>query len=1206
MHLNFTPLTRIFVFIFLNLVLFHTNSSAQQINADSLPPAPNIRLKNTKDSTAYLGLDKLAISIKIIGNIAITTLDMTFYNGFDRTMEGELNFPLAENQAVTRYALDVNGVLREGVTVEKQQGRVAYENTIRQRIDPGLLEMTEGNNFRSRIYPLNPKGFKRVVIAYQEEVNTVLENENPNLAWHYKMPLNFRDKITDFSLTVEVVKADLAPKFMQNPFTSSSFNFALNKETGNYVANYSQKNNVALGWFRFIVPIQTTASTVITENKGDETYFFAQYFPKKDTKITTPNLLPTLKAKKNILLVWDISHSGKNRNLGKEMELLELYVSKIKDFSINLVLFSNKIQLQKTFSIKNGDWTALKTLLQNAEYDGGTQLGLSLQKTQADETWLFTDGLSNFGESEMKLPTCPALVFCSSTSANYAYLRYVAQKTNGTFYNLIETTPIQVLEQIANPPLRFIGADYDKTQISEVYPNLPQDFTGQLAVNGILKAEKATLVLKFGYGNMVTHKETIVLQQNKYAKKSTESEIAKLWAAKKVAFLDRQAEKNKVAITGLGKEFALVTRYTSLIVLDRVEDYVRYDITPPAELREEYKRLMKNREVSNAERQKNKKEDEENQLEDVLDKWEDRIDWWETPKPKPVIKKIVQNMPQNNGQNTQATSQQTTSTPHISVVQQRAIAAQSQTMTQAEQNTILQDTSLRNKLKNPNVIYGRIISKDDGSPLPGATIRVKGTNIGVNTNVEGNYILSLDSALINTAILEFAFVGFKTSETPAKSAKFGIISLQGSDDSLDEVVVVGVGIEQTIDNQLAGKIAGVQIQQGVAGASSTISIRGTSTIPADFKPLYIVDGVPVENMPTIQPNEIVAMEVMKGSAGAISIFGSRAANGVLIITTKNGVDKQDDFRDSLDTQLEKITVKKVLMSDTPYLDALAQVLPIGRYAKYLHMKKEFGSSSAFYLDVADFFADKKDKETALRILSTLVELEAENPELMRIVARRLQQLGEVKLAISIFEKLLEIRAEELQTHRDLALAYAENGQSQKALDMLYAILKKDWDNNDADDLKETVLYEMNNVIARAKKPLNLKKIDKSLIKSMPVDVRITLGWSNNDMDIDLYLINPKGEECSFHNTKKFGAYLSEDITNGYGPEEILLKKAEKGKYRVLVDYFADRIQKQATPIVLQLSMYMYYGTPKQTKKTVTIRLSAEEKNELEVGSFVFE
>ncbi len=1190
---------------------------------DSLPPAPNIRIKNTKDSTAYLGLHKLAISIKIIGNTAITTLDMTFYNGFDRTMEGELNFPLAENQAVTRYALDVNGVLREGVTVEKQQGRVAYENTIRQRIDPGLLEMTEGNNFRSRIYPLNPKGFKRVVIAYQEELNTVLENENPNqntnqnLAWHYKMPLNFRDKITDFSLTVEVLKTNLAPKFMQNPFINSSFNFVLDTKTGNYVANYTQKNAVALGWFRFIVPIQTTASTVITETKGDETYFFAQYFPKKDTKIGITNLLPTTKAKKNILLVWDISHSGKNRNLSKEMELLELYVSKLKDFSINLVLFSNKIQLQKTFSIKNADWTALKTLLQNAEYDGGTQLGLSLQKTQADETWLFTDGLSNFGDSEMKLPTCPALVFCSSTSANYAYLRYVAQKTNGTFFNLIETAPTQVLEQLANPPLRFIGADYDKTQISEVYPNLPQDFTGQLAVNGILKVEKATLVLKFGYGNIVTHKEIIVLQNDKYAKKSNEGEIAKLWAAKKVAFLDRQPEKNKVAITALGKEFALVTRYTSLIVLDRIEDYIRYDITPPAELREEYKRLLKNRTVSNTETLKNKQKEEERAMENVLDDWEDRIDWWQ--EPKPVVKKVVQNTLQNR-ENTQVIQQPNNNaqtTTHTSAVQQRAIAAQSRPMTEAEKNMLFKNPNLQDKLQNPTTIYGKVISADDGEALPGVTVTIKGTPIGTQTDVEGVYILAADS----TAILVVSFIGYQSSEISAKSAKFNIITLKSDEKQLSEVVVVGFGTtekrsvtssitrvtSQTIDNQLAGKIAGVQITQGVAGASTMRTICGvTSTIKIGTEPLYVFDGIPVENISAdISPNDIFSIEVLKGEF-ATALYGSRAANGAILITTKKGTVNQYDLRDSLDRKLEEITVKKVLMSDTPYLDTLSQVTHFQRYTTYLRMKKEFGSSSAFYLDVADFFADKKDKQTALRILSTLVELEAENPELMRIVARRLQQLGEVKLAITIFEKLLEIRAEELQTHRDLALAYAENGQSQKALDMLYAILKKDWDNNDANDLKETVLYEMNNVIARAKKPLNLKKIDKNLIKSMPVDVRITLDWSNNDMDIDLYLINPKGEECSYHDQTKFGAYLSEDITNGYGPEEILLKKAEKGKYKVKVDYYASNIQKQATPIVLQLSMYMYYGTPKQTKKTVTIRLSADKKDELEVGSFVFE
>lgn len=1177
---------------------------------DSLPPAPNIRIKNTKDSTAYLGLHNLAISIKIIGNTAITTLDMTFYNGFDRTMEGELNFPLAENQAVTRYALDVNGVLREGVTVEKQQGRVAYENTIRQRIDPGLLEMTEGNNFRSRIYPLTPKGFKRVVIAYQEEVNTIAEKEN--LAWHYKMPLNFRDKITDFSLTIEVVKASLAPKFVQIPFVNSPLDFGLNKETGSYVATYSQKNNAAFGWLRFIVPIETKESTVITENKGDETYFFAQYFPKPTSPTQVKPTLPIAKPKKNILLIWDISHSAKNRNLGKEMELLELYVSKIKDFSINLVLFSNKIQLQKTFSIKNGDWASLKTLLQNAEYDGGTQLGLSLQKTQADETWLFTDGLSNFGDSEMKLPTCPALVFCSSTSANYAYLRYVAQKTNGTFFNLIETTPTQVLEQLANLPLRFIGADYDKNEISEVYPNLPQDFTGQLAVNGILKTEKATLVLKFGYGNVVTHKEIIVLQNDKYAKKSNEGEIAKLWAAKKVAFWDRQPEKNKVAITALGKEFALVTRYTSLIFLDRIEDYIRYDITPPAELREEYKRLLKNRSLSNTETLKNKQKEEERTMENVLDDWEDRIDWWQAPKPKPVVKKVVQNATQPISQsNTQPIAQNTQVKPKPPVYTLR-----DRPMTEREKSAVLQDTTLRNKLRDANVIYGKVVFAEDEEAIPGATVMIKGTTTGTQTDVEGVYMITADS----TAILVVSFIGCQSSEISAKSAKFGIIALNPDVKQLSEVVVVGFGIErqynkvsysvtkvteQTILSSLSGKVAGVQVQRGVPGASTNIQIRGASTIQGNSNPLYIINGVPVENITNISPKDIFSMEVINGES-AMALYGTRAANGVILIITKNSVSGQKAFRDSLDTKLQEITVKKVLMSDTPYLDTLSQATPMQRYVAYLRMKKEFGSSSAFYLDVADFFADKKDKQTALRILSTLVELEAENPELMRIVARRLQQLGEIKLAISIFEKLLEIRAEELQTHRDLALAYAENGQTQKAVDIFYSILKKDWDNNDADDLKETVLYEMNNVIATAKKPLNLKKIDKSLIKSMPVDVRVTLDWSNNDMDIDLYLINPKGEECSFHNTKKFGAYLSEDITNGYGSEEILLKKAEKGKYKVKVDYFADNIQKQATPIVLQLSMYMYYGTPKQTKKTVTIRLNADKKDELEVGSFVFE
>ena len=96
-----------------------------------------------------ISVKKLEVEVAIFGDIAITTYDMQFYNPKNTVLEGELSFPLEENQSVTRFALDINGNLREAVVVEREKARVAFENTVRNRIDPALLEQTKGNNYKS-------------------------------------------------------------------------------------------------------------------------------------------------------------------------------------------------------------------------------------------------------------------------------------------------------------------------------------------------------------------------------------------------------------------------------------------------------------------------------------------------------------------------------------------------------------------------------------------------------------------------------------------------------------------------------------------------------------------------------------------------------------------------------------------------------------------------------------------------------------------------------------------------------------------------------------------------------------------------------------------------------------------------------------------------------------------------------------------------
>jgi len=212
------------------------------------------------------------------------------------------------------------------------------------------------------------------------------------------------------------------------------------------------------------------------------------------------------------------------------------------------------------------------------------------------------------------------------------------------------------------------------------------------------------------------------------------------------------------------------------------------------------------------------------------------------------------------------------------------------------------------------------VTSDDGRPLYGATVTVKGTKIATVANSEGNYVITVPSS---NSILVVSTVGFITAEQQVTGADMDFI-LQRDDRRLSEVVVVGYGQSQKrnvsgsisrvtareIENQpvqsfesaLQGKAPGVVIENssGKVGQGIKIRIRGTSSLSASSQPLYVVDGVPlttasqsdINNEPTnplidLNPNDIESIEVLK-DASASAIYGARATNGVVLITTKKG------------------------------------------------------------------------------------------------------------------------------------------------------------------------------------------------------------------------------------------------------------------------------------------------------------------------------
>jgi len=255
--------------------------------------------KVTLSDEGQLKLTDLKVNVAIVGNLAVTTYDMKFYNGLDRTLEGELVFPLGEGQVVSGFAMDVNGKLREAVIVEKELARVAYETTIRQKIDPGLLEKTEGNNYKARVYPILPKKHKHIVIKFEQELSTL------NNMQTYELPLGITEKLDVFSVEISVFNA-------QQPIVSKMNykDFFFKKKDEVYVATMSKKAHAPMKPIVVQIPNKENQESLSTHNG----YF--QYY-----KVLEPT--SRLKSKpKKVTILWDASYSMRYRNLENELKLL--------------------------------------------------------------------------------------------------------------------------------------------------------------------------------------------------------------------------------------------------------------------------------------------------------------------------------------------------------------------------------------------------------------------------------------------------------------------------------------------------------------------------------------------------------------------------------------------------------------------------------------------------------------------------------------------------------------------------------------------------------------------------------------------------------------------------------------------------------------------------------------------------------------------
>lgn len=223
------------------------------------------------------------------------------------------------------------------------------------------------------------------------------------------------------------------------------------------------------------------------------------------------------------------------------------------------------------------------------------------------------------------------------------------------------------------------------------------------------------------------------------------------------------------------------------------------------------------------------------------------------------------------------------------------------------------------------VVTGKITSVSETMGLPGVNVVIKGTTTGVITDFDGNYSIEVPD---NYTVLQFSFIGFETQDMPVTGKKVIDVVLKENMESIDEVVVTALSIERSKSslgysvtqvgsdqinqakennpvNSLAGKVAGLQITKAPTGVdgSSRVILRGVASLLGNNRPLFVIDGIPMDAgygggnrwggkdggdaLSDLNPEDIESMSVLKG-AGAAAAYGSRGANGVILVTTKKG------------------------------------------------------------------------------------------------------------------------------------------------------------------------------------------------------------------------------------------------------------------------------------------------------------------------------
>ncbi len=1035
-------------------------------------------------------LNNCSISVKANQFTTTTFIEMEFCNPTEREIEGLYQFELQPHQVITAFQLELNGKYRDGSIEEKWKATNTYNAIVGKRIDPALLTMDYPGHYRLRIYPVPAKGCRRITMTIRE----LLMTDNDELS--YWLPLNIINPVRQFNLDVSVV-GNVRPFVKAGLLMGRDFVVEDNEQTIRWRA---QDVSLKLP-LSFTIPV--TSGVVGVKSDGRQTYFATRFKPQIPKDYT---LRP-----RTLTVFWDASASLAKRDVKREINFLKQFISYHNVAQLTIIPFNHKLLDTAVFYTENGFNSRWQQYLEDMIYDGATQLGIvDATRNESNMYLLFSDGNNTFGSSKPKIGT--ALISCINTSpgANLKALQQIAGSGGGKVINLnmMNVNSAIMAASRGENWLMNISSSSGKVINEQALP-LTQEPV--MLFNGKMQPGIDTLFFQFGNNDHINHIEKIIID----SRHDTVSDIDRITMLKEFVKTIRDFSWSNLVDFGLKER--VVTPYTAYLVLEQLEDYVKYNIDPPDDLKAECEKMNYVKRDTRFERMRAEKASEFDILQGVVNAYNERIRKWDS---------------------------------------------------------------------NEQLVYLDRAEIEKIGNLENAGISMKSLRTETKDVLTGP-AQGLDVS--NTAMQEVVVIGYGTVRRSQLTGSVSVVRPR-------EIFSSGGSVEQL----LQGRVSGLQVTATPAapGSSANIILRGTSS-SNNKQPLFVVDGVPLKGNINdfLNVNDIESITVLK-DLNATALYGSRASGGAIIITTKKARRYHNNY--------DKRSYRLKDMDDVEYIQVLKDASKSQEKYVYDRLKVEYGDEPGFYFDAAQYFFEIGLTEHAHEILMNAIEATNGIGEGLVAAAYVLEGWRCYRDALQIYEQLVKNSPTNLRYWDNLAWAYYQTGNYQRAVDVLNDAIKINTGQQGyaVTYLKAMLMNDMNAIISLHKDKLDIKQIPGALIRPLPVDMRIVIDC-NWVYPGNVTISEPGNYKCSFLNpVTKNGGTIQSGVYHYYDrPFEYGIKHSRPGKYKISVNYY-DYHSNLGIPSIIRIRTFKNFGKENQSIEVENV-VTDNQNGEIEIAEVIW-